>query len=171
MDNELTKIYIIGYGNRNRQDDSLGPELAERLRKDNISGVTSVEDFQLSIENAYDISISGADVVIFIDASFGGDKPFSFNSIKPLLSTGPFSTLVTPETILYYCKNVFDSKVRGYLLGIRGYGWEFSEKITEEAMIAIEAAYVFIKDILEILLLNIFFVNRSNYVFTDIKTS
>ncbi|HOP63388.1 MAG TPA: hydrogenase maturation protease [Spirochaetota bacterium] len=162
MRNSAKHIYIIGYGNRNRQDDSLGAKLAARLKKDCISGVTVVEKHQLSIEDAYDIAMSGADVVFFIDAAIYGEEPFGFNVVEPSNKKAIALSLFTPETLIYYCEKAFDRRIRGYILGIKGYQWEFSREISDEGFGNSEKAYEFIKDILDILLINSFTFYNGN---------
>jgi len=156
MTNNKTHIYVIGYGNRNRQDDSLGAELAARLQRESISGVTVVEKHQLSIEDAYDIAMSGADVVLFLDAAIYGEEPFSIDVVESSRKKGIALSLFTPETLLYYCEKAFDKRVKGYILGIKGYQWEFSRAISDEGFNNFEKAYEFLKDILDIILINSF---------------
>ena len=74
------QIYIIGYGNRFRQDDGLGPEMIDMLRADSIDGVILDDTFQISFDDAYNISESKSDLVIFIDATVNGNgKNIFFN--------------------------------------------------------------------------------------------
>ncbi len=156
MQKKPQHIYIIGYGNRFRQDDALGPELAETLRLENIPGVTVADKHHLSIDDAYDIAMSGAGIVIFIDASLSGDEPFSIDTVKPVVSTSLSLSLTTPGTILYLCEKAFNKKVRGYIIGIRGYEWDFSSDISNDAFTNSSEAYHFIRDIIEVFLNNSF---------------
>ncbi len=154
MINNKPNIYVIGYGNRNRQDDCLGPELAAMLKKGSISGVTAVEKHQLSIDDAYDIAMFKPDVVIFIDASINGEEPFSIYPVYAHNKINFSIPLFSPEMLLFICSDFFDTDVKGYMVGIRGYEWGFNSEISPGAVKNLDMTFNSLQDIFNIILIN-----------------
>ncbi len=144
MKSDFPKILLIGYGNPARCDDGLGPALAAKLEATSIQGLTIESDYQLTVEDAHDVSRH--DIVIFADAALEVKEPFSFYEIMPQ-SPVSFSThSVTPEAVLSFAQNIFRSRVRAYMLGIRGYEFNrFGERLSEKAESNLEKAFVFIE--------------------------
>ncbi|UCH80202.1 MAG: hydrogenase maturation protease [Nitrospiraceae bacterium] len=140
----MPKILIIGYGNPARCDDGLGPALAAKLEVSSIRGITVESDYQLTVEDAHDVAKH--DIVIFADAAIRGKEPFSFHEILPQ-SPMSFSThSVSPEAVLSFAQNMFHSRVRAYMLGIRGYEFNrFKERLSEDAERNLEEAFAFIQ--------------------------
>ncbi len=151
MNNEKNQIYIIGYGNRFRQDDGMGPEIIEMLRADEIPGVVVEDKFQLSVDDAYDIAAADASVVLFIDASFYGEEPFTFDIIRPLGDINFSLPLISPEYVISLCSSCFEKEVQAYIIGIRGCEWGFSERISCRGMENMLRAYDFTRELIEIL--------------------
>lgn len=124
---------ILAYGNPAREDDGLGPALAEELQAFTAEGLTISVDYQLSLENALDIASN--DYTIFMDASINGVEPFSFYRIFPKESWSFTDHSIKPETLAAIAEEFFCSKGWYYGLGVRGYSFEmFKEKITEKGM-------------------------------------
>lgn len=141
------QILVYGYGNPGRQDDGLGPALVERLEKERIPGVVTDSNYQLQIEDA--VAVSQGDVVIFVDAAVDGDEPFAFTELEPSDEVSFTTHAVSPGSILSLCRDMYGKTVRAYVLGIRGYGWEFVEKLTPKAEKNLEEAYRFLKERLQ----------------------
>lgn len=138
------KILISGYGNPGRQDDGLGPILIEKLEADNLSGIELDSNYQLNIEDAYDMA--EAKVVFFVDASIDCKEPFEFNKLDAE-STITFTThSMAPGSVLALCQEVFNADVEAWVLAIRGYEWEFDAPMTAKAKSNLEAAYSFIRE-------------------------
>jgi len=162
MNNENSQIYIIGYGNIFRQDDGLGFELIEMLRAESFQGVILDDKIQLSVDDVYNISESNAAIVFFVDASLQGDEPFIFYPVEPC-STISFSIpLLTPEAVISMCGSLFNKNVKGYVLGIRGYEWNFSAVPTSNARDNLLKAYSFMRDILFILNNNLYSFSKAS---------
>jgi hydrogenase maturation protease len=142
------KILLIGFGNPARADDGLGPALAETIESKNFPDVTVEADYQLTIEDS--AQIAQYDVVIFADASVNCCEPFSF---EPLTAKegGSFSShSVEPAQVMTLAENLFGSKAKGYVLGIRGYEFNsFSEGLTDKAKNNLQKAVCFIEDLLK----------------------
>jgi hydrogenase maturation protease len=145
------QILLIGYGNPGRQDDGLGPALAERLESFNIEGVEIDSDYQLTVEHAYDIAKK--DIVIFADATVEDIDDFYF---RPLVvdqseSDLSFSThSISPQAVLGLSINLFEAKTTAYLLGIRGYEFsQIKEGLSEAAKVNLDNATLFISQCLQ----------------------
>jgi len=129
------RILIYGYGNPGRQDDGLGVVLAEELERwaleNKFAHLHTDSNYQLNLEDA--AAIAGYDMVIFADASKEDIPHFS---LEPLLSSEKVEFTmhaVSPAFILHLCHQVFNHEPVAYLLHIRGYKWEFMEKMTPSA--------------------------------------
>ncbi len=136
------RILVYGYGNPGRQDDGLGPALVERLEGERLPGVATDSNYQLQIEDAVAVAESGT--VIFVDATVSGDGPFTFTEIEPSGEITFTTHTISPGSILALCHELYSKEVRAYVLAIRGYGWEFVEKLTPEAEKNLEEAYRFL---------------------------
>ena len=137
------RILVYGYGNPGRQDDGLGPAFIERLNADEIPGVVTDSNYQLQVEDA--LAVSQSDTVIFVDAAASGDEPFTFTELEPLNETGFTTHSISPGILLALCRDMFRKSVRAHVLAIRGYQWEFMEKLTPGAEKNLELAYRFLK--------------------------
>lgn len=136
----MPRVIVIGYGNPGRKDDGLGPELVRRLENVPLKDVTLDSDYQLMVEDAY--NIARHDKVIFIDADINGPEPFYFKKINPSKAYIGFSShSVSPAVLLNLSEDLFNRKVEGYIMGIRGYTFnEFGEGLSPGAQKNLEEA-------------------------------
>ena len=137
-------VVIIGYGNPGRQDDGLGFRMAEGIEALGLPFVTSEADLQLQIEDA--ATISEHDIAVFVDASIDGPEPFSVTPITPSHEITFTSHSVSPETILAICEDHMKQKPQAWLVGIRGYSFEFEEGLTPKAQKNYTAAFAFLQE-------------------------
>jgi len=144
MDIYQPSILIIGYGNPGRLDDGLGPIFASKVENWNLPNVTVEAGYQLSIEDAHLASIF--DFAIFADAATNTQKAYYFRELKPQFSTAYTSHHLSPSNVLGIAHSLFESKVRGFELGIRGYAFnEFGEKLSQKATENLDAAIEFLE--------------------------
>ena len=136
------KILIYGFGNPGRQDDGLGPAIIERLEYESIPGIATDCNYQLNIEDAYDVAEN--DVVVFVDASVNADEPFSFSRIEPSAEITFTTHSMSPQSVLALCAELYDRKLDAYILGIRGYEWDFEVGLTSKAESNLNDAYRFL---------------------------
>lgn len=130
---------LIGYGNPGRGDDALGPALAEALEALALPGLDVVVDFQLNVENAFDLK--GYDAVYFVDAAVQGAEPFVYRQIQPEDPALFSSHAVSPEGVLALAQKLFGLTVPGYVMAIRGYAFdEFGAPLTPRAALNLQAA-------------------------------
>lgn len=136
----MEQVLVIGYGNPGRLDDGLGPAFADAVQDLAIPGVTVDADYQLAVEDAAEAARH--DVVVFADASVNGREPFELKRITARPTELSFSThSLEPDAVLAMAHDLFDSPVRGYTLGIRGYAFnEFAEHMSDRALRNLAAA-------------------------------
>ncbi len=90
--------------------------------------MTAYDNYQLNIEDA--IEVAEHDVVWFVDASRTGAAPFTVNEITPAATLEFTSHLVRPEAILAMARQYYGGAPHAFLLGVRGYEFEFVEALT-----------------------------------------
>ena len=148
MNGNSPNILLIGYGNPGRLDDGLGPALASRIEALSPEGLTVEADYQLVVEDAFDVSKH--DIVIFADAAVKGKEPFFFEEIHSRSPMSLSSHSVSPEAVLFFAEQMFHSKARAYVLGIRGYEFnEYEERLSVQAVQNLEEAFQFILDLIK----------------------
>ncbi len=145
------KILVYGYGNPGRQDDGLGPALAEKIESwlpD--SGIDYVEvdsNYQLNIEDAD--AISDKDIVFFADASIEEIDKFIITEVKPDDAQIEFTMhAVSTDFVLDLCQKIYGKYPKTFLIHMKGYEWDFSEGLTEKGNESLEEAFEFIKPLL-----------------------
>lgn len=144
------KILVFGYGNPGRLDDGLGPAFAEEIGKLALPGVVVDADYQLTVEDA--AQISEFDVVLFADASVDGIEPFELVALEPARESAPsFSShQMTPQAVLGLAESLFGKCPEAHLLGIRGYEYnEFGERLSDRAQENLKRALVFAREFLD----------------------
>lgn len=127
-------MLVIGFGNPAREDDGIGPwiaeQLEERLGREERAGVTIDADYQLTVEDA--AAAAEHDVVVFVDASVEGDGPFSLTEVAPVSEVSFSSHSVTPAAVLGLAHDLFGAPTKGYVLAVRGFSFEmFTEGMTD----------------------------------------
>ncbi len=138
------KILVYGYGNPGCQDDGLGPVLIDKLEAENIAGIELDSNYQLNIEDAYDIA--EAKVVFFVDASIDCKEPFEFSRLDAAHTITFTTHSMAPSSVLALSQEIFNKDVEAYVLAIRGYEWEFDVPMTEKALGNLNEAYSFIRE-------------------------
>jgi hydrogenase maturation protease len=145
-DGDKRSIFVLGYGNPGRQDDGLGPKAAERVESLGLPSVTTDAAFQLAIEDAE--AISGHDIVVFVDASLSAPAPFLFERVYPADEVTFTSHSVSPGSIMKLCADHFGPAPQAWVMGIRGYSFEFEEGLTDAARRNLEEAMTFLSGFL-----------------------
>jgi hydrogenase maturation protease len=125
------RVLVLGYGNPGREDDGLGPAFAAAIQHTGTQRVTVCDNYQLVIEDA--LSVADADIVWFVDASRTATAPYEITRLTPAHHTSFTTHLVQPEVILALAQTYYGKSPEAYLLGIRGYSFEFREGLTADA--------------------------------------
>jgi hydrogenase maturation protease len=134
----MMRTLVLGYGNPGRQDDGLGPALANRIEGLGRPGLTTLDAYQLNIEDALDVAEH--DVVWFVDAARTGPSPFCVRELSGAVSHEFTSHLVRPEAILALARDGWGRTPKAFLLAIRGYRFAFVERLTTAAARNLRAA-------------------------------
>ena len=147
MKDAAPRVLLIGYGNPGRLDDGLGPALAEAMQACALHGVTVESNYQLTVEDAAELA--DHDAVIFADADVRCAEPFHIRAIEPRDHDGFSTHSVEPEAVLGLAERLFQAKVNGFVLGIRGYEFnEFGERLSDAARANLTAAVDFLDGLL-----------------------
>jgi len=125
------RVLVLGYGNTGREDDGLGPAAAAQIQQLGWRNVTVLDNYQLVIEDSADVA--AADVVWFVDASKTCPEPYVVKSLSPSLYAEFTTHVVQPEVILALAQMYYGKSPQAYLMGIRGYQFEFREGLTARA--------------------------------------
>ncbi len=142
------KVLVLGYGNPAREDDGLGPAAAAAIEKLDIEGITVDSDYQLTVEAS--VAVAEHDVVIFIDASIEGEKPFYFSRAAAKSMDGFSTHHIEPEGVMGLAKDLFNAGPEAYILGIRGYSFSmFKETMTKKALGNLKKALRFLEPLLQ----------------------
>ena len=140
------RVFVLGYGNPGRQDDGLGPAVAEGVGALGLPDVTADADYQLNIE--YGAIIADYDTVLFVDASTVAPDPFELKPIKAAASLTFTSHSVSPELVLAICEAHFGACPEAWLLGVRGHAFEFEEGLSKQAETNRDAAVSFVRSLI-----------------------
>jgi hydrogenase maturation protease len=143
--NTAPHTLVIGYGNPGRQDDGLGPALADALEGRAPARVDVDSDYQLNVE--YAAQVARYRTVLFADADRSGPAPFWVRRIHAESAAPGFSThSVRPGTVLALARELFHAEPEAWLLGIRGYEFdEFGEGLSEKAASNLAAAIEYLE--------------------------
>jgi hydrogenase maturation protease len=138
------RILVLGYGNPGRQDDGLGPAVAAAVEQMRWQNVTAYDNYQLNIEDAAEVAQH--DVVWFVDAARTGPEPFYISNVVPASGIEFTSHNVRPEVVLAIARQYYGRSPTAFLLGVRGYAFEFVEELTTGAADNLRAAFGMLSD-------------------------
>jgi hydrogenase maturation protease len=141
------KVLVYGYGNPGRQDDGLGPRLAEEIGKLGFPFVETDANYQLQIEDAAEIA--EYDLVVFADAAVEGVGPFSVKRLEPALKVSFTTHSVPPESVLAICRDHFGRAPDAFLIAVRGYEFDIREGLSRKALLNLKRACDFVILLLE----------------------
>ena len=143
------KIFLFGFGNPGREDDGLGNAFIEFIepwiKEQGLSNIEVDSNYQLNIEDSE--TISGKDIVVFIDATIEPIDDVILTNVDPSEAKIEFTMhAVSPSFILDLCNKLYNKNPETYVLRIKGYEWEFKEGLTPKAHNNLLKALDFIKD-------------------------
>jgi hydrogenase maturation protease len=110
-------------------------------------GVTVDSAYQLAIEDA--ANIAEYDEVIFVDAEREGADPYSIGAVQPAADITFTSHLMSPESVVALCEQMYGKTPSCWLMGVRGYDFDLGETLTERAEKNLEKALSFVIDFVE----------------------
>lgn len=134
-------LLVLGWGNRSRGDDALGPLCVERLSAA-LTGRDDIEfldDYQLMVEHALDLQ--GRERVLLIDASLGCAPPFETLALEPAADGSLSSHALSPQALLQVYRELQDEDAPPCtLLAIRGERFELGAPPSVAALVHLDAA-------------------------------
>lgn len=126
-------LLIFAYGNPNRGDDALGPQLLEDLAARSVPGIELLTDFQLQIEHAADLE--GRDLALFIDASVSCPAPFLLSRLQPAQDARYTTHEMSPQAVLHVYEQVCQKPAPpSFLLSVRGESFNLGEPLSPAAV-------------------------------------
>ncbi len=118
-------LLILGWGNRSRGDDALGPLFVERLQAWTSAGgpgeqvAEFIEDYQLQPEHALDLC--GRSHVLFVDASLVCEPPCELRRVAAHRDHSFSSHALSPQALLQVFRDIHHTEPpECSLLAIRG---------------------------------------------------
>ena len=143
-------VVVFCIGNPSRGDDALGPFICGELEKWPEIGngqVELIEDFQLQIEHALDLS--GRRLAVFVDAGSGAPAPFDFRQIFASTAVAHTSHALSPEAVLQvYRQTEGQMPPPAFVLGVRGESFELGAALSAGASAHAAAALALLAQLL-----------------------
>jgi hydrogenase maturation protease len=134
-------LLVLGWGNRSRGDDALGPLLVERLSAalGDDGRVECLDDYQLQVEMALDLI--GRQAVLLVDASRDCAPPFTATALQPARDASYSSHAMSPGALLQAYRDLCGQDPPPCtLLAIRGEQFVLGEAPGLAALAHLEAA-------------------------------
>lgn len=126
---------MYGYGNPGRQDDGIGPAVVREIDREIEQGLFTLADtdanYQLGIEDA--AGIGGYDLVLFVDTAVDQASCFTARKVEPGTEIAFTSHFVKPESVLAMCEDLYGSTPNTWIIGVRGYSFDYAEGLTPRA--------------------------------------
>ena len=142
---KISSILIYGYGNPGRMDDGLGVQFSEQMKswvdRKHYINVDFETNYQLNIEDAH--TISEYDLVIFADATVEPIDEYLLTYVEPSDAVNFSMHSVSPSYVVYLCQSIYKKLPLTYLLHIKGYEWEFEERLTQMAQSNLKKSLAF----------------------------
>ena len=147
---KTSETWIVGYGNRYRKDDGIGPYVAEELypllkhRKGiHIQGLPQLDVALLE-------DLKNADLLILVDATMVElAQGWKWIEIEPALEELPHWTHhVAPPLFLGMLQSIYHRFPRTRLISVQGEDFEFGEGLTRKAAMRAKKAISGIMDFL-----------------------
>jgi hydrogenase maturation protease len=139
------RTLILGYGNVDRGDDSIGYYVINRLARR--FGHSDVEPYSELPENLTDMAdvlfqrqlmpemaevVADYDRVIFVDAHTGAyNEDIRVVDLTPGYSQSPLTHHLTAESLLALTEVMFGRAPQGVLCSARGYEFDFTNELSE----------------------------------------
>lgn len=137
------RLLVVGWGNLSRGDDALGPlclaALQDRLPKAWLDQIEFLEDYQLQVEHALDLS--GRDALLFVDASLNCEAPFSVSTPLAQRDISYSSHALSVPALLHVFGDLHGHPAApATLLAIRGEAFELGQPMSQAAQAHLAAA-------------------------------
>ena len=134
-------LLVLGWGNRSRADDALGPLCVERLSRalPGRDDIEFLDDYQLMVEHVLDLQ--GRSRVLFVDASLGCAPPFEATRMHAAADASLSSHALSPQALLQVYRDVHGGQPPACtLLAIRGTRFDLGDDLSDAARAHLDAA-------------------------------
>ncbi len=134
-------VLVLGWGNRSRGDDALGPLCVERLGAawPGRAQLELLDDYQLMVEHALDLA--GRRHVLFVDASLQAPAPFEAGPVQAARDASHSTHAMSPQALLQvYVELHREVPPPCTLLAIRGDHFELGAPPSAAALAHLDAA-------------------------------
>ncbi len=136
----LQSCWVIGYGNRQRRDDGIGPFVVEGLRRVLVpkKGVSLLAVPQLRADLIEKLKDAGR--ILFIDAAIDGlAGGWTWRRVLPDKQSLPYLTHhVQPAYLLGLMEMLYHRSVPAWLISVYGSDFEFGEGLSPAAEGAVD---------------------------------
>ena len=140
-------VLVIGYGNTLRNDDGVGPKVADAVAALNLPGVQTFVCQQLSPEHAD--PVSQARVVIFVDAAVDAPREVQWRRLEPADTSQLMAHAADPRTMLALARDVFGRAPEAWWLTIPIEQLGFGEDLSPRARQGLQTALAKIRAFVE----------------------
>jgi len=137
---------VLGYGNPGRQDDGLGPALAEAVAQWAFPNVRVLDNYQLNIEDAAELA--QVETAVFADAACTGESAFVWQVLRPAPKIAFTTHALAPQSLLALCQDLYQRIPRAFLLAVRGYQFGFGDDLSRLAQQNLKRALAFLLPLL-----------------------
>ncbi len=131
-------ILVIGYGNTLRQDDGVGPYVAERVSDLGLPGVRTHVAAQLNPEHAE--LLSKARLVVFVDASVSPGRKVGLRPVRAAATLQLTTHAADPATLVALARDLFGRAPEAWSLTIPAMQLGFGEEFSPFAWLGVDAA-------------------------------
>lgn len=139
---ELQNAMFIGIGNDGRGDDGLGWAFLNAIEQNKNFDGPAVYRYQLQIEDAE--LISRARRVVFVDAYHQLlPNGYRWQTCVPAHEVAYTSHQLSPQTVLFLCKELYEATPQADLLLIEGCSWDLQLGLSQSAKTNLEKALHF----------------------------
>ena len=134
-------VLVLGFGNRSRGDDALGPLLLDGLSTDLPGNIELLEDMQLQNEHAIDLKQRR--LALFVHAAIAMSTGFHFGPVHAANDLSHSSHALSPSELLANYRRLFGPPPDAFLLAIGGKDFELGSDLSQEAAQNLDAALHF----------------------------
>lgn len=134
----MNSTLVLGYGNPQRTDDSVGVCIAEDLEVMRIPGVDVRVVHQLTPELAADIA--GCREVIFVDAALHGEAVAFEKITVESASSGRTAHALTPAALVRLSRDLYGFEPEARVCSVRGENFEFGTTLSPQVVESKSAA-------------------------------
>lgn len=150
----MSRTLVIGYGNRDRQDDGVAYYVVnalrsalgqERLSQDDsgLEGLGSTVDSIFCLQLAPELLETALDYerLVFVDAHVHPDaNDVHCEEVQPEYAVAAFTHHMTPAMFLALLQALYDSHSDGHIISVRGYRFDFDTQLSPQTEALIEPA-------------------------------